>query len=518
MDVTISIVAGVALIMFLVGWFIRKRVEQRKVDNAERLAESILTEAADQAETIKKTAEIEMQDELYRAKADFDRESNTFRQEFQRTEKRNVSKEQNLDRKADYVAKREREIQKQEQLIRAQETALSEKNERLEQLVKQQDDQLEHLAGMTADEAKQMLLKNVESRICEEAAQQARNILEEARQNAEHEAREIISQAIQRFALDHVVESTVSVVALPDDEMKGRIIGREGRNIRAFEMATGIDVIVDDTPRAVVLSGFDPTRREIAKISLEKLIHDGRIHPGFIEQVVSKAQEEMEDLILETGNQMLFELGIHGVRPELATLLGRLKYRMTCGQNALHHSREVAELAGLMAEELEMDVLLAKRCGLLHDIGKAADSGPDGTHTELGRELAEKYGEPPEVLECIGMHHDNLDTANPITALIRAADVLSVSRPGASREPLEKFIHRLRNLEQLVESFEGVSKAYVVKAGQEVRVIIDHEQVDDLRAVQLATDIARKIQVDMEYPGQIKVTVIRETRAVEYAK
>ena len=271
MDVTISIVAGVALIMFLVGWFIRKRVEQRKVDNAERLAESILTEAADQAETIKKTEEIEMQDELYRAKADFDRESNTFRQESQRTENRNVSKEQNLDRKGDYVAKREREIQKQEQLIRAQETALSEKNERLEQLVKQQDDQLEHLAGVTADEAKQMLLKNVESRICEEAAQQARNILEEARQNAEHEAREIISQAIQRFALDHVVESTVSVVALPDDEMKGRIIGREGRNIRAFEMATGIDVIVDDTPRAVVLSGFDPTRREIAKISLEKL-------------------------------------------------------------------------------------------------------------------------------------------------------------------------------------------------------------------------------------------------------
>jgi len=518
MVVTISIGAGVALIMFLVGWFIRKRVEQKKVDNAERLAESILTEAADQAETIKKTAEIETQDEWYRAKADFDRESNTTRQEFQSTEKRIGSKERNLDRKADYVGKREQNIQKQERLLEEQDAALLEKNEGLEQLIKQQNDQLERVAGMTADEAKRMLLNNIESRIREEAAQQARNILEETRHNAEYEAREIISQAIQRFALDHVVETTVSVVALPDDEMKGRIIGREGRNIRAFEMATGIDVIVDDTPKAVILSGFDPTRREIAKLSLEKLIQDGRIHPGFIEQVVAKSREEIDDLILETGNQTLFELGIHGVRPELASLLGQLKYRMTCGQNALHHSREVAELAGLMAEELELDVALAKRCGLLHDIGKAVDIGPEGTHTELGREVAEKYGEPPEVLECIGMHHDNLDVANPITALVKAADTLSFSRPGAPREPLEKFVNRLKILEEVVESFEGVSKAYVVKAGQEVRVIIDHEQVDDLRAVQLASDIARKIQVETEYPGQIKVTVIREIRAVEYAK
>lgn len=518
MVVTISISAGVALIMFLVGWFFRKRVEQRKVDSAERLAESILTEAAEQAETIKKTAEIETQDEWYRAKADFERESNAIRQEFQRTEKRIASKEQNLDRKADYVAKREREIQKQERVLNEQESALSEKTEELDQLIRQQNEQLERVAGMTADEARQSLLDNIETRTREEAALQARNILEEAKQNAEFEAREVISQAIQRFALDHVVETTVSVVALPDDEMKGRIIGREGRNIRAFEMATGIDIIVDDTPKAVVLSGFDPVRREVAKISLEKLISDGRIHPGFIEQVVVKAQEEMDDLILETGNQTLFELGIHGVRTELAALIGQLKYRMTCGQNALHHSREVAELAGLMAEELEMDAALAKRCGLLHDIGKAVDSGPEGTHIELGREVAEKYGEAPEVLECISRHHDDLDAANPIVALVKAADALSISRPGAPREPLEKFINRLKNLESLVESFDGVSKAYVVKAGQEVRVIIDHEQVDDLRAVQLATDIAKKIQVETEYPGQIKVTVIRETRAVEYAK
>jgi ribonuclease Y len=518
MIVTIILSVGAALIMFLVGWFVRKRVEHQKLDSAERMAESILTEAAIQAETIKKTAELEVKDEAYRIRADFERESNAIRQEFQRTEKRIAAKEQNLDRKADFVAKKDRDLQRQEQSLRDREKALGEKGERLEALIQQQNDQLERVAGMTTEEAKRLLLSNIERRVREDAAQITRSIIEEARQGAEYEAKEIITQAIQRCALDHVVETTVSVVVLPDDEMKGRIIGREGRNIRAFEMATGIDVIVDDTPRAVVLSGFDPMRREIARMSLEKLIQDGRIHPGFIEQVVAKSQEELEDLIRETGNQTLFELGIHGMRPELASMVGRLKYRMTCGQNALHHSREVARLAGLMAEELALDTDLAKRGGLLHDIGKAVDSGPEGTHTELGHELARKYGEPPEVLECIGLHHTDLDASSPIAALVQAADALSVARPGAPREPLEKFINRLRKLEALVGSFEGVSKAYAVKAGQEVRVIVDHEQVDDFMAVQLSSDIARKIQVEMEYPGQIKVTLIRETRAIEYAK
>ena len=518
MIVMFIIYAGVALVMILVGWFFRKRVEQKKLDNAERMAESILAEAAAQAETIKKTADLESKEEWYRAKTDFERESAVKLQEFQRTDKRIASKEQDLDRKADFVAKRERDLQHQEQTVRERERGLVDKEARVDILIQQQNTQLETVAGLSTEEAKILLLANIESRVREDANKLARSIIEEARQNADFEAKEIITNAIQRCAIDHVIETTVSIVALPDDEMKGRIIGREGRNIRAFEMATGIDVIVDDTPKAVILSGFDPVRREVAKLSLEKLIQDGRIHPGYIEQVVIKTQEEMEDLIRETGNQTLFELSIHGMRPELAAMVGRLKYRMTCGQNALDHSREVARLAGLMAEELDMDAALAKRGGLLHDIGKALDSGPEGTHSELGRDLARKFGEPPEVLECIDLHHTDADFSHPIVALIQAADALSVARPGAPRESLEKFINRLRKLEALVSSFEGVTKAFAVKAGQEIRVIVDHEQIDDFLAVQIASDIAKKIQVEMEYPGQIKVTLIRETRAVEYAK
>jgi len=514
----IVITVGAALIMFLVGWILRKKIEQRKLDNAERMAESILAEAATQAENIKKTAELEVKDEWYRVRTDFERESNNNLQELQRAEKRIIAKDQNLDRKADFVSKKELELQRQEQNLRDREKGLVEKERYLDGLIRQQNVELEQVAAMTTEEAKNLLLSNIEGRVRAQAVQLSRSIVEEARQHAEYEAKEIITQAIERSALDHVIETTVSVVSLPDDDMKGRIIGREGRNIRAFEMATGIDIIVDDTPKAVVLSGFDPIRREIARMSLEKLLQDGRIHPGFIEQVVAKSQEEMADSIRETGNQTLFELGIHGMRPELAAMVGRLKYRMTCGQNALHHSLEVARLAGLMAEELELDAGLARRGGLLHDIGKAVDSGPEGTHAELGRDLARKFGEPPGVLQCIGLHHTEADAGNPIVALVKAADALSVSRPGAPREPLEKFINRLKKLEALVASFDGVSRAYAVKAGQEVRVIVNHEQVDDLMATQIAADIARKIQMEMEYPGQIKVTLIRETRAVEYAK
>ena len=518
MVVTISLYAGTALIMFLVGWYVRKRVEKRKSDSAERLAESILAEAVEESETIKKTARIETEEESYQAKVKFERESNKARQEFQRAEKRIAIREQNIERKADYVAKRERGIQSQLRSLQERDEKIAEEEERLDHLIKQQTEQLEQSAGMTTEEARRSLLSNIDARIRTEAGQQARSIVEEARQNAEIEAREIITHAMQKYTLDHVTETTTSVISLPDNEMKGRIIGRDGRNIQAFEMTTGIDVIVDDTPNAVVLSGFNPMRREIAKLSMEKLIQDGRIHPGNIEQVVAKTQEEIGDLIQETGDQVLFDLGITGVRPELAMLLGQLKYRMTCGQNALHHSREVAELSGLMAQELEMDVTMARRCGLLHDIGKAVDGGPEGAHGELGRSVVEKYGEPPEVLECIGFAHENLEEAGPMAVVVKTADALSVSRPGALREPLEKFVSRLREMEKLVSSFEGVSSAFVMKAGKEVRVMIDHEEVDDLRAVQLATEIARKIQVKMEYSGQIKVTVIRQTRAVEIAK
>ncbi|MCY3554602.1 MAG: ribonuclease Y [Gemmatimonadetes bacterium] len=518
MLVTISLYAGTALIMFLFGWFIRKRVEKRKTDSMERLAESILTEAVEEAETIKNTARIETEEESYQAKAKFERESNQTRQDFQRVEKRIAIREQNLERKADYVAKREKGIQKHLQSLQERDEKLVESEERLDQLIKRQTEQLEQSAGMTTEEARKSLLSNIDARIRAEAGQQARSIIEEARQNAEVEAREIITHAMQKYTLDHVTETTTSVISLPDNEMKGRIIGRDGRNIQAFEMSTGIDVIVDDTPNAVVLSGFNPMRREIAKLSMEKLIQDGRIHPGFIEQVVTKTQEEISDLIQDTGEQVLFDLGITGVRPELAMLLGQLKYRMTGGQNALHHCREVAELAGIMAQELDLDVTLARRCGLLHDIGKAVEGGPEGAHGELGRSVAEKYGEPPEVLECIDAIHDNMEEVSPMAVVVRTADSLSMSRPGALREPLEKYVRRLREMERLVSSFDGVSRAFVMKAGKEVRVMIDHEEVDDLRAVQLATEIARKIQVRMEYSGQIKVTVIRQTRAVEIAR
>ncbi len=518
MLLTISLCVGTALIMFLFGWYIRKRVEKRKTDSMERLAESILAEAAEEADTIKKTARIEMEEESYQAKAKLERESNLVRQESHRSEKRIVIREQNLERKADYVAKRERGIQKQLQSLQERDEKLSEEEERLEQLVKRQTEQLEQTAGMSKEEARRSLLSSIEARLRAEAGQQARSIIEEARRNASIEARDIITHAMQKHTLDHVTETTTSVVSLPDNEMKGRIIGRDGRNIQAFEMSTGIDVIVDDTPNAVVLSGFNPRRREIAKLSMEKLIQDGRIHPGFIEQVVSKTQEEINELIQDTGSQVLFDLGVTGVRPELAMLLGQLKYRMTSGQNALHHSCEVAELAGLMAQELELDVTLAKRCGLLHDIGKAVDGGPEGAHGVLGKSVAAKYGEPPEVLECIGIAHDNLEEASPMAVVVRTADVLSASRPGALREPLEKFVRRLREIEKLVNSFDGVSSAFVMKAGKEVRVMINHEEVDDLRAVQLASEIARKIQIRMEYSGQVKVTVIRQTRAVEFAR
>ncbi len=518
MLVTISLYAGTALIMFLFGWFIRKRVEKRKTDSMERLAESILAEAVEEAETIKNTARIEMEEESYQAKAKFERESNQTRQDFQRVEKRIAAREQNVERKADYVAKREKGIQKHLQSLQERDEKLVESEERLDQLIRRQTEQLEQSAGMTTEEARKSLLSNIDARIRAEAGQQARSIIEEARQNAEAEAREIITHAMQKYTLDHVTETTTSVISLPDNEMKGRIIGRDGRNIQAFEMSTGIDVIVDDTPNAVVLSGFNPMRREIAKLSMEKLIQDGRIHPGFIEQVVSKTQEEISDLIQETGDQVLFDLGITGVRPELAMLLGQLKYRMAGGQNALHHCREVAELAGIMAQELDLDVTLARRCGLLHDIGKAVEGGPEGAHGELGRSVVEKYGEPPEVLECIDAIHENPEETTPMAVVVRTADGLSMSRPGALREPLEKYVRRLREMERLVSSFDGVSRAFVMKAGKEVRVMIDHEEVDDLRAVQLATEIARKIQARMEYSGQIKVTVIRQTRAVEIAR
>ena len=519
MVLKVSLYVGTGLIMFFVGWYVRKRIEKRKSDSAERLAESILAEAEKEAETIKNTAKIETAEDSYQAKVNFERETAKVQQEYQQTEKKLAVREQELERKTDYVMKRESTVEEKLQTLREKDEENVVKEKQLENLIQKQTEQLELSAQMTVEQAKESLLRDIEGKIRTEATLQARSILEEARNKAENEAREIVTRAMQKYTLDHLTETTTSIVALPDNEMKGRIIGREGRNIQAFEMSTGIDVIVDDTPNAVVLSGFNPMRREIAKLAMEKLIQDGRIHPGFIEQVVTKTRDEIDDQIQETGDQVLFDLGVTGVRPELAMLLGQLKYRTTFGQNALHHSREVAELSGLMAQELQMDVNMAKRCGLFHDIGKAVDGGGlEGDYAELGRSVAEKYGEPTEVLDSITFSHENLDDSNPIGLIVKTADTLSISRPGAVREPLEKFVSRLQEIEKLVNSFEGVSSAFVIRAGKEIRAIINHEEVDDLRAMQLANEIARKIQVKMEYSGQIKVTVIRQTRAVELAK
>ena len=377
---------------------------------------------------------------------------------------------------------------------------------------------LERIAGLTTQEAKRLLLANLEARAKQEAAQMIKEIKDKALQTATKEAKEIITSAIQRCAAEHTVESTVSVVSLPNDEMKGRIIGREGRNIRSFEIATGIDVIVDDTPEAVILSGFDPIRRETARIALERLVLDGRIHPGRIEEIVAKAKQEVEEDIFEAGEQTCYDVGIHGLHPDLIRLLGRLKYRTSYGQNVLQHSKEVAYLAGLMAAELELDVNIAKRAGLLHDIGKALDHNVEGTHTSIGFQIAKKYNENAITMNAILAHHEDVEPESLIAVLVGAADAISGSRPGARRETLEAYIKRLEQLEELADSFSGVEKAYAIQAGREIRVMVQHEKRDDAQAAQLASDIAAKIQAEMEYPGQIKVTVIRETRSVEYAK
>ncbi|RKY85660.1 ribonuclease Y, partial [candidate division KSB1 bacterium] len=440
------------------------------------------------------------------------------RLELERTEKHLVNKEINMDRKADLLNKKEKELNIFENNLKELKKDIEAKQNELDKLIEKQTIQLEKISRLSSEEAKKMLIDSLVDKAKAEAAQIIKDIREEAKLNANKEAREIIISAIQRTAADHSVESTVSVVNIPNDDMKGRIIGREGRNIRAFETATGIEVIVDDTPEAVVLSGFDPLRREVAKIALEKLISDGRIHPGRIEDVVEKAKKELDEMIIEAGEQALLETGISKLHPELIKLLGKLKYRTSYGQNVLQHSIEVAFLSGLMAAELNLDSTIAKRAGLLHDIGKAIDKYTEGTHTTIGEELAKRYNEHPIVINAIASHHEDVEFTHPISALVQAADAISGSRPGARRETLESYIKRLQKLEELATSFDGVSKTYAIQAGREIRVIVENNKVDDLGAYQLAQDIANKIQSDMEYPGQIKVTVIREYRAVEYAK
>jgi len=514
------IVAGVAVavLAFFMGWFISRRIGETKLAKAEELAKKIVLEAEKEAEFKKKEAILEAKDEWYKTKVNFERELANKRMEYQKVEKRLQEREVNLDRKVDILNKKDRDIQNKEKILFAREKAIKTRDEELNRLISDQNRQLERIAQMTSEEAKKILMANLENQARQEATQLIKEIKEKAEETAEKEAKNIIISAIQRCAADHTVESTVSVVSLPNEEMKGRIIGREGRNIRSFETATGIDVIVDDTPEAVILSGFDPIRREIARMALEKLILDGRIHPARIEEIVTKAQKEMDVIIKETGEQACFDVGIHGLHPELIKILGKLQYRTSYGQNVLQHSREVAFIAGLMAAELDLDANLAKRAGLLHDIGKAVDKETEGTHSQIGYNIAQKYGEHPFVLNAILSHHEDVPMESPYSILVQSADAISGARPGARRETLEGYIKRLEKLEELADSFKGVAKAYAIQAGREVRIIVEHEQIDDNSAANLAQEIAKKIEAEMEYPGQVKVTVIRETRAVEYAK
>ena len=496
---------------FAAGYVVRQSVERARVGSAEERASAILEEAVKAGEAKKRELLLEAKEEVHRMRAEAEREIRRERNELQQFERRLLQREETLERKMESLEQREQALaRKSAQLDGAMAEAKA--------LVERRRAELERVAGMTTDEARQQLLKEVEAEIQRDIARMYREAEEQAREQAERRAKEVIAQAIQRCAVDHVAEITVSVVNLPNDEMKGRIIGREGRNIRTLETLTGIDLIIDDTPEAVILSGFDPVRREVARLALERLVADGRIHPARIEEMVEKAQQEVDAIIREYGEQAAFEAKVHNLHPELIKLLGRLKFRTSYGQNVLKHSLEVAHLAGLMAGELGVNVEVARRAGLLHDIGKAVSHEVEGSHVQIGIELLRRYRESPEVIHAMACHHGDYEPQSIEAVLVTAADAISAARPGARRETLESYIKRLEKLESIADSFEGVDKAYAIQAGREIRVIVKPERVDDAMAAKLAKDISKRIEQELEYPGQIKVTVIRETRAVEYAR
>ena len=519
MDLTtvVGIVIG-AVVTFAAGYFVRSRLGQLRLQGAERQAASLTERAAREAEQLKRDAVLEGREEALRLKQQLEREMLAARNNQLAAERAFQEKEAAFARRVELIEKKDRELKRLETDLSQRESQIKARDAELDRLAREQTSRLERIAGMSAEEARQQLILAIENEARAEVARRAAEIRELATRNAEREARKTIALAIQRYAADHVSDSAVSVVHLPSDDMKGRIIGREGRNIRSFEVITGVDVIIDDTPEAVILSGFDPVRREIARLSLERLVADGRIHPARIEEVVGKVKTEVENRIRELGEMACVEVGVHGIHPELQNLLGRLHYRTSYGQNILRHSIEVAHLAGMMAAEIGMDQKLAKRGGLLHDIGKAIDHDREGSHPQLGLEVARKLGEPEPVLDAIAYHHDDYAGGSLWPVLISAADAISGARPGARRESLEVYIKRLESLEKIANAFPGVEKSFAIQAGREIRILVEHHKVDDARAQQLASDIARRIEKEMEYPGQIRVTVIRETRAVDYAK
>ncbi len=516
--VELLIVLGAAIVAFGIGWALNSKIGKTSIERAKEESERIIQDAQKEAKNLKKEKLLEVKDEWLRKKQEFDNEVNTRRQKLQNYEKQLDKREEGIERKLELVKTREKELNEIEENLRIKQEQVERKNQRLEALLKEQNARLEKIAQLTEEEAKAMLIENMKEQAKTEAQQYVREIRDQAKAEARKEAQKIVVSAIQRTAVDHSVETTISVVQLQSDDMKGRIIGREGRNIRAFEAATGIDVIVDDTPEAVILSGFDQYRREIARIALERLIADGRIHPARIEEVVEKVKEELEDEIYKEGENAIIQLGIHGVHTELIKHIGKMKYRSSYGQNLLQHSIEVAYLTGFMAAELGLDVKLAKRAGLLHDIGKTLDKSVEGPHALLGAELAKKYKEHPVVVNAIASHHEDVEMESPIAPLVQAADAISGARPGARRESLESYVARLQNLENLANSFDGVAKTYAIQAGREIRVVVEPDKIDDDFSDQLAYDIAQKIQDELEYPGQIKVTVIREVRKIAYAK
>ena len=509
--VTLIKYGSIAVLALVAGNFLRKKSAEATIRSAEEESRRILQEAERDAETKKREALVEAREEIHKARAEVEKESRERRTELNQLERRLSQKEETLDKRSESLERKDEVLQRKNREVEQQQVEVNE-------VLNKQRTELERISHLTTEEARELILKTVEDEVKHETAIMIRELENQARETAEKQARDIISLAIQRTAADHVAESTVSVVPLPNDDMKGRIIGREGRNIRALETLTGIDLIIDDTPEAVILSGFDPVRREVARIALERLIVDGRIHPARIEEMVEKARKEVEAVIRDAGEQATLDTDVHGLHPELVKLLGRLRFRTSYGQNVLKHSVEVAHLAGIMAEELGVDARLARRAGLLHDIGKAVDHEVEGTHIEIGIDLLRRYKENNDVIHAMACHHGDYEAESVEAVLVTAADSISAARPGARRETLESYIKRLQKLEEIASSFDGVEKSYAIQAGREVRIMVKPERVTDATAVQLSRDIVKRIESELEYPGQIKVTVIRETRAVEYAK